>query len=296
MFSQEPRSDSDGDKDGFTERFPRHPHAGLLPLIARDSIQAPPRFPASVSRNRPRAQGSPSCGPCCCFPGRTWRGRLIAAARGSAEGAWRSWSIHFRVHFRVHFRFTSAFTSVTVRHVTGRRCWVLLRLPWALPWVTWASSQLGPKRGQLGRTGRKLLRTAQPLRPPSAPSAVVTRLPDSRRGPQRARLPAGSLSVILRGERVETSRPRRPRAHLPDARHTPMKPSPCPAPPPSPSRSLTSATVFQALQVMSSPVELHSPALSLTEQVNESFLTGERILNQVREICLIFLFFLTASF
>lgn len=173
---------------------------------------------------------------------------------------------------------------------------MLLRLSWALPWVTWASSQLGPKRGQLGRTGRKLLRTAQPLRPPSAPSAVVTRLPDSRRGPQRARLPAGSLSVILRGERVETSRPRRPRAHLPDACHTPMKPSPCPAPPPSPSRSPTSATVFQALQVMSSPVELHSPALSLTEQVNESFLTGERILNQVREICLIFLFFLTASF
>lgn len=190
------------------------------------------------------------------------------------------------VHFRVHFRDGASCHRTAVLGAASS----LLGPPLGdMGFLT--AWQLGPKRGQLGRTGRKLLRTAQPLRPPSAPSAVVTRLPDSRRGPQRARLPAGSLSVILRGERVATSRPRRPRAHLPDARHTPMKPSPCPAPPPSPSRSLTSATVFQALQVMSSPVELHSPALSLTEQVNESFLTGERILNQVREICLIFLFF-----
>lgn len=212
--------------------------------------------------------------------------------RGGAEHSLpRSLPRSLPVHFRVHFRDGASCHRTAVLGAASS----LLGPPLGdMGFLT--AWQLGPKRGQLGRTGRKLLRTAQPLRPPSAPSAVVTRLPDSRRGPQRTRLPAGSLSVILRGERVETSRPRRPRAHLPDARHTPMKPSPCPAPPPSPSRSLTSATVFQALQVMSSPVELHSPALSLTEQVNESFLTGERILNQVREICLIFLFFLTTSF
>lgn len=69
------------------------------------------------------------------------------------------------VHFRVHFRDGASCHRTAVLGAASS----LLGPPLGdMGFLT--AWQLGPKRGQLGRTGRKLLRTAQPLRPPSAPS------------------------------------------------------------------------------------------------------------------------------